>query len=56
MGVFSAKEVKFTTALPLLREKIIELKLIDGLPVNNPIGMPFLFWDAKNICFLEGSR
>jgi hypothetical protein len=43
MGLFRAKEVNFTTGLPLLQEKkLIELKLIDGIPVNIPIGVPFL--------------
>ena len=41
MGVSGAKEVKFTTFAG--RKNLIELKLIDGVPANISVGMPFLF-------------
>jgi hypothetical protein len=42
MGISRAREVNFTTGLPLLQEKkLIELKLIDGILVNIFIGVPF---------------
>ena len=46
MGVFGAKEVKFTTFAG--RKNLIELKLIDGVPANKAVGMPFLFFDYYN--------
>ena len=51
MGVSGAKEVKFTTGLPLLQEEKIniELKFIDGVPANITVGMPFLFAISINI-------
>ena len=39
MGVSGAKEVKFTTFAG--RKNLIELKLIDGVPANRAVGMPF---------------
>ncbi len=44
MGVSKAKEVEFTTGLPLLQGKnnLIEFKLIDGIPVNIYAGVSFL--------------
>ena len=41
MGVSGAKEVKFTTFAGI--KNLIELKLIDGVPANKAVGMPFLF-------------
>jgi hypothetical protein len=44
--------VNYTIGLPLLQEKnLIELKLIDGIPVNIPIGVPFLYMNkfVKNV-------
>jgi hypothetical protein len=36
IGNSRAKEVNYTIGLPLLQEKnLIELKLIDGIPVNS---------------------
>ena len=45
MGVSGAKEVKFTTFAG--RKNLIELKLIDGIPINISVGMPFLFREIK---------
>lgn len=47
MGVSGAREVKFTTFAG--RKNIIELKLIDGVPANITVGMPFLFIITMNI-------
>ena len=38
MGVSGTKEVKFTT---FAGKKLIEFKLIDGVPANISVGMPF---------------
>ncbi len=43
MGVSKAKEVEFTTGLPLLQGKnnLIEFKLINGIPVKFMLGCHF---------------
>lgn len=45
MGAFGAKEVKFTTDLPLLQrdKNLIDIKLIGGIPINITVGCRFLF-------------
>ena len=50
MGVSGAKEVKFTTFAG--RKNLIELKLVDGVPANISVGMPFfvfMYYTSKNI-------
>ena len=45
MGVSGEKEVKFTTFAG--RKKLIELKLIDGVPANSAVGTLFFGYTEK---------
>ena len=45
MGVSGAKEDWFTTFAG--RKNLIELKLIDGVPANRAVGMPFFGYTEK---------